>query len=403
VWRSNSRFLSFNPANRPKSLWRGCGLAILSVTAALLATHSLKDPLFPTPMFFAAIVISTWFGGAIPGLLAVILAAIALNYYFIPPLRSLALSKPDAPYLVDFALPALLTCLFVKRRRTTETSLRQARDELESRVEERTAELSRANQQLKSEIAERARAEETVQKTQSELAHLTRVMTVGELGVSVAHEVNQPLMAVVLNGDACLQWLASNPPNLEKARETVSRMIAEGSRAAEIVRRMRDLAKKTSPHRTSVDLNEVVREVLALTQKDVIRNQVFVRTDLARSLPPVLGDRVQLQQVVLNLVVNAIEAMSTPSQASPRELRIASCVENSSGVIVTIEDSGPGLPNPDLEKIFTAFFTTKPDGLGMGLSISRTIIEAHGGRLWADNRAGGAIFHFKLPVYRENG
>jgi C4-dicarboxylate-specific signal transduction histidine kinase len=303
---------------------------------------------------------------------------------------------------VDFALPAVLTCLFVKTRRTTETSLRQARDELESRVEERTGELSRANEQLKAEIGERARAEETVQKTQSELAHLARVMTVGELGVAVAHEVNQPLMAVVLNGDACLQWLAGNPPNLEKARETVSRMIAEGSRAAEIVRRMRDLSKKTSPHRTPVDLNEVVREVLALTQKELARNEVSVKTVLAGTLPPVLGDRVQLQQVVFNLVMNAIEAMTTDSEL-PRKLRIGTGVESPADLIVTIEDSGPGVPTDRLEEMFTAFFTTKPEGLGMGLSISRTIIEAHGGRLWAANGASGAVFHFRLPVYRENG
>ena len=210
---------------------RGYGLAIFSLAIASLATESLHDPLFPTPLFFAAIVISTWFGGIGPGLLAVVLATLVLDYNFVEPVRTLSLVKPELPYLFEFALPALLTCWFVKKRRDTEASLTEARDALETRVQQRTAELSRMNEQLKAEIAERTRAEEAVQRTQAELAHVTRMMTIGELGASIAHEVNQPLMAVVVNGDACLQWLDRDPPNLREARDGCSMRSTKPSRA----------------------------------------------------------------------------------------------------------------------------------------------------------------------------
>ena len=352
---------------------RGCALAIVCVVAAILITESLKNPVFPTPLFFAAIVISTWYGGGIPGLLAVALATLALDYYFIPPARSLSFNKPEMPYLFEFAMPALLTCWFVKKRKVAETSLRQARDELESSVRER----------------------------QAELAHVTRMMTIGELGVSVAHEVNQPLMAVVLNGDACLRWLAAEPPNLTEARDAVGRIIEEGNRAAEIVRRIRALSKKSTPQRTVVELNEVIDEAAALIDRELARNQVSLKTELVNGLPPVLGDRVQLQQVVVNLAINSIEAMSSQT-TRPRELVIRSEAQGSDGVTVTFEDSGPGLPVDDPEQMFAAFFTTKPQGLGMGLSISRTIIEAHGGRLWAANSSRGAAFQFRLPIHSGN-
>jgi len=351
-------------------LARGCGLAAVSVAVAILVTVSLKNPVFPTPLFFAAIVISTWYGGGIPGLLAVALAALALDYYFIAPAGSLALTKPEMPYLFEFALPALLTCWFVKKRRIAERSLRQARDELQSRVQQR----------------------------QAELAHVTRMMTIGELGVSVAHEVNQPLMAVVLNGDACLRWLDASPPNLEQARQAVDRIIDEGNRAGEIVRRIRALSKKTAPQRLPVNLREVIEEAAALLERELAGNQVPLKTEFVKPLPPVLGDRVQLQQVVLNLMVNGIEAMSGDGKRQ-RELVVRVEVQGPDYVTVTVADSGPGLPVDDPEQMFTAFFTTKPQGVGMGLSISRTIVEAHSGRLWATNPGHGAAFHFRLPIH----
>jgi len=348
---------------------RGYGLAILCAAGALLVTQSLRNPVFPTPLFFAAISISTWYGGGIPGILAVLFGTLALDYYFIPPERTLSLSKPETPYLLEFALPALLTCWFVKKRKIAEVSLRQARDELESKVQER----------------------------QAELARVSRMMTIGEMGVSVAHEINQPLMAVVLNGDACLQWLAADPPNLEEARKTVGRIIDEGTRAGEILRRIRTVSGKTTTQKAPVDLNALSVEAASLLDRELSRNHVVLRTELARDLPSVIGDKVQLQQVVLNLAMNAIEAMRQQSDR-PRELCIRTVRPGSGGVIVAIEDSGPGLPAGDPEQLFTAFYTTKEEGFGIGLSISRTIVEAHSGRLWAFNSGHGAVFQFELPA-----
>jgi C4-dicarboxylate-specific signal transduction histidine kinase len=367
----------------------------------MLVTQLLNS-VFPTPLFFAAIVVSTWFGGAGSGLLAVVLAAMVLDYAFVPPAYSFGIKAVQLPYLTQFGVPALLTCWFVKKRKDAETSLRQARDELESKVQQRTVELSSTNEQLKNQIAERQRAEEALQKTQADLAHVSRVMTVGELAASIAHEVNQPLMAVVVNGDACLQWLAREDPNLTEAREAVDRIIAEGNRAGEIIRRIRALFRKSPPQKAPVEINAAIQEIVALTKRELDRNGVTATTELESGLPPVLGDRVQLQQVILNLVVNAIEAMSAVS-GRPRQLRIRSGRGDAGWVTVAVQDSGPGLPAEEPERIFGAFFTTKPQGLGMGLSISRTIIEAHGGKLWAENAVDGAIFQFRLPGYSGGG
>lgn len=388
------------PANRRlfRSALSGAALAFGSVGAGLLLTQWLRS-VFPTPLFFAAIVVSTWFGGAGAGLLSVLLAALVLDYSFIPPVHSFAAKADGIPYLVQFVVPALLTCWFVKKRKDAEQSLRQARDSLELKVRGRTAELRQANEQLKSEIAERIRAEETVQKTQADLAHVSRVTTLGELAASIAHEVNQPLMAVVINGDACLEWLAREQPNLPEARAAVARIIAEGNRAGEIIRRIRALFKNSPLQKTPVDLNEIVQDIVSLMQRELMHKHVDVHTRLESVLPLVLADRVQLQQVVLNLVVNAVEAMSA-ANSRRRELIIRSN-RDGDGVLVSVTDSGPGLPLEQEEKIFGAFFTTKPGGLGMGLAISRTIIEAHGGRLWATGAGEGAVFQFRLPIHAE--
>lgn len=238
-----------------------------------------------------------------------------------------------------------------------------------------------------------------MQKTQADLAHVSRVTTLGELAASIAHEVNQPLMAVVINGDACLQWLARAQPDLAEAREAVGRIITEGNRAGEIIRRIRALFKKSPLQKVPINVNELIQDIVALTQRALVRNRVSLKTDLDEALPPVFGDRVQLQQVILNLVVNAIEAMSGTT-GQPRELQIRS-ERDGDAVLVAVRDRGPGLPIEEPGRIFGAFFTTKPDGLGMGLSISRTIIEAHRGRLWATNARDGAIFQFRLPIHKE--
>jgi C4-dicarboxylate-specific signal transduction histidine kinase len=387
-----------NARNQLTAVVLSYGLGILSVTAALLITQSLQPTVFPTPLFFAAIVISTWFGGTGPGLVAVVLATTLLNVYFISPTHGLAVHARDLPYLAQFILPALLSGWFTKKRKEAETALKGARDQLDVKVRERTAQLQQINEQLQSEIAERQRAEEAVHKTQSDLAHLTRVMTMSELATSIAHEVNQPLAAIVTNGSACTRWLAAEPPNLERARESIIRIIKEGNRASEIIKRIRGLSKKTSPHQSLLSLNEVIQEVLGLVGSELMKSRIQLATELDSGIQPVLGDRVQLQQVMLNLIVNAIEAMEGVPQRA-RALVIRTGQGDVDYVQVSIRDTGVGLDSRQLEHIFEAFFTTKAEGVGMGLSISRSIIESHGGRLWAvANQGSGATFQFTLPI-----
>ena len=248
------------------------------------------------------------------------------------------------------------------------------------------------------DITERKRAQEALQKAQAELAHVTRVTMMGELATSIAHEVNQPLAAVVTNGNACQRWLAGAPPNLDEARECLRRIIRDGNRASEVIARIRALVKKSSPAKTRLDLSEAIQEVLLTTNTEARRHRVLVRTELAAGLPAVRGDRVQLQQVILNLVMNGIESMKAVAER-PRELVIESRLHESGQVLVAVRDSGVGLEPQSLERVFEAFYTTKTEGMGMGLSISRSIIEAHGGRLWATaNHDHGATFQFALPT-----
>jgi two-component system sensor kinase FixL len=248
------------------------------------------------------------------------------------------------------------------------------------------------------DITERRRAEEALSKAQTELAHITRVMTMGELAASIAHEINQPLAAVVTNGNACMRWLTRSQPDLEEARETVQRIIRDGKRASKVIARIRALLKRTATNRLALDINEVIQETMALAQNEARQRRVSLRTDFAANLPLVLGDRVQLQQVILNLMMNGIEAMSSVSDGSG-QLLIKTQRDDSEQVLISVTDSGIGLDPKRAEHLFEAFFTTKTEGMGMGLSISRSIIEAHGGRLWATSNAGpGATFQFTVPI-----
>jgi C4-dicarboxylate-specific signal transduction histidine kinase len=220
----------------------------------------------------------------------------------------------------------------------------------------------------------------------------------GQLSASIAHEINQPITGATTYADAALRWLRTQPPNVEEVAKALNLIVESGVRAGEVMDRVRALVKKAPPRKDRLEINEAILEVLALTRHEMEKNRISVATQLAESLPPVRGDRVQLQQVILNLVINAIEAMSATSHG-PRELAI-STTRADAGVLVTIRDSGPGLPAESAERLFEAFYTTKSDGLGMGLSICRSIIEAHRGRLWATNSEQGAVFNFMLPAYR---
>ena len=246
------------------------------------------------------------------------------------------------------------------------------------------------------DITERKRAERALQESQATLARMTRIAAMGELTASIAHEINQPLAAVVTNGGAALRWLALQPPNLQEARDAVTTLVQEANRTSAVIGRIRALLQRAPVQMKRLDLNEVVREVLALADCEILQGRVMVHAELAPEVPVVLGDRVQLQQVMLNLIANGVEAMSTNTDR-PRELFIRSA-RDQDGARIQVQDSGKGLDPQHGDRIFESFFTTKPGGIGLGLSLGRSIVEAHGGRLWATPGATqGAIFEFTLP------
>jgi signal transduction histidine kinase len=220
----------------------------------------------------------------------------------------------------------------------------------------------------------------------------------GEMSTSIAHEVSQPIAAIVTNAGAALRWLGADPPDIEETRQALGRILNDGDRAGQVISRIRALARKVPPRKDRLNINELIVEVIALTRIEAERRRVAVHTSLGRGLPAVTGDRIQLQQVILNLIVNAIEAMSELSEGS-RALIIRSARSDANAIVVDVQDTGPGFTPDQARHFFNAFYTTKPDGIGMGLAICRSIIEAHDGRLWVEpSPARGAIFRFSLPI-----
>ena len=250
------------------------------------------------------------------------------------------------------------------------------------------------------DVTERRLSEEALGKVRSELAHVARVTSLGALTASIAHEVNQPLSGIITNASTCLRMLAADPPNVDGARETARRTIRDGNRASEVITRLRALFGKKDATNESVDLNEATREVIALSLSELQRSRVILRPELADDLPPVTGDRVQLQQVILNLLLNASDAMSGVDDR-PRQLVIRTERDEDDRVRLSVQDAGVGFEPQDEDRLFDAFYTTKSGGMGIGLSVSRSIIESHHGRLWAaPNDGPGATFSFSIPCDR---
>ena len=362
-----------------RSLIRRGGIALLVVVAAFVPTLLLQR-LFPYPflfLFFGAVMASAWFGGKAAGLFAVLLSTVFVDYFFVPPFYSFSISTTVEAYFASFVACALAAGWVSSAKKRSEEALKEALDQLEARVSERTAELMR---------------------TQTELAHLSQVLSMGELAASIAHEINQPLTAVVTHGHACVEWLSASPPNLEKAQQTVQRIIQDGTRAGAVLSRIRALFKKEAPAKDWLDINEVIHELTIFLRDEAMRRRIAIRTDLVPGMAKIKADRVQLQQVVLNLMMNGMDAMADSTDRA-KELLISARGDESE-IMVRVEDSGMGLGAEVDERIFNPFFTTKPHGIGMGLSISRSIVESHEGRLWGSPRpSGGAIFQFTLPVH----
>jgi C4-dicarboxylate-specific signal transduction histidine kinase len=338
------------------------GLAVISCGLALAVAWPIDAP---SSCFLLAVMVSSLFGGLGPGLLSVALSALAFEHFFL--WRTFSPTHEPATFLrfaVFLAATLLITGLMEVKRRVEES---------------------------------RTRAQEALRQAQSDLARVNRVATMGELTASLAHEVNQPIAAAVTDANTCLRWLARDQPNLEEARQAASRVIKDATRAAQIINRIRSVFKKSTAERTLVDVNEVIHEMIMLLRSEATRYSVSVRTELAADLPQVMGDRVQLQQVLMNLMINGIDAMKEVN--GTRELVIRSQRGEDEQLMVAVSDTGVGLPGQQADQIFDAFFTTKVHGTGMGLRISRSIVESHGGRLWADdNSPRGASFHLTLPT-----
>jgi PAS domain S-box-containing protein len=481
------------------------------VLVALLWTFPLQHVIaYPFVfLFFGAIMGSAWFGGAVAGFVAVLQSSLVITYFFIPPLFSITVAKESQSFLAAFILCAFAISIVSSARKRAENAVRAAKDELETKVRERTAELERSNleiqeserqlrmlteaipqqiwradaagrieycnQHLRNYVGERGRsiegefffdilhpedamlfrqgwesalvaggrfevkvrvlgadgayrwflvrsipqrsedgtiarwygihidieeqhrAQQSLVIAQDDLSRLSRTLSMAEMAASIAHELNQPLTAVVTHAYACREWLGSSPANLEKASATAEKIVQESTRASAVVKRVRALFRKEGAERQSVEVNHLVQEIARLLRDEAIRRGVAIRMLLDRNLPRIEADPVQIQQVLLNLATNAMDAMSTV--AGSREITIQSERHGTEEIVITIDDNGPGISPEIASRIFEPFFSTKEQGTGMGLAICRSIVEAHDGRIWAENCSpAGARFKFTLGV-----
>jgi C4-dicarboxylate-specific signal transduction histidine kinase len=388
-------------ARKARSAVRSYAISTVLVAVALGLTVMVRDVL-PYPflyLFFAAVMASAWIGGTIVGLYSVVISALVVAYYIVPPFDAFWMTATDAEYFSVFVICVLVASWVSSAKKRTEEALTDARDQLEYRVGVRTAELRKSNEELRRSIEEHRKAQQALMNTQAELAHLSRVFTMGELTTSIAHEVNQPLTAVVTQGHACVEWLSANPPELTEARESAQRIIQDGTRAGRILGHIRSLVKKDVPERGLLNMNEVIQELTLFLHGEALNQRVSLQMDLDENLPRVRGDRVQLQQVVLNLIMNGMEAMRGMNGGTKEIVIRTRRDDDAKGIRIVVEDCGIGLSAEIADKVFQPFFTTKEQGIGMGLSISRTIVESHAGHIWATPRAErGAVFQFTIPI-----
>jgi PAS domain S-box-containing protein len=486
-----------------------CAIAVCFVLVALIWTFPLQHAIaYPFVfLFFGAIMGSAWFGGAIAGFLAVVLSSLVIGYFFIPPFFSVGIAKESQSFFGAFILCAIAITVVSSARKRAENAIRDARDDLDTKVQERTAELVRSNRDIQEserqlrllteaipqqiwradakgriehcnqhlrdytgkkmddlagesfflilhpedaplylqgwqdavamgcrfeeearvrgadgayrwfiarsipqraedgtiarwygihiDIEEQHRAQQNLILVQDDLSKLSRTMSMAEMAASIAHELNQPLTAVVTHAYACREWLRGEPVNMEKATATVEKIVQESTRASSVVSRVRALFRKDTQAREPADMNRLIRDLVRVLRDEAIRREIAIRLDLAEDLPRLTIDQIQIQQVIRNLVINAMESMV--NSAPPREINIRSAKHDDGRILITVEDRGPGVAAEIAPRIFEPFFTTKPEGTGMGLAICRSIVEAHDGRLWAENSAlGGAIFQFSV-------
>ncbi len=378
-------------------------VSLVTAIAAIFITVALRsiNPIIPESLIFCAAIFSGWFGGLGPGLLAALVSSAASAFHIIPSPYPVSSTTSELPRLAIFSTGVFFVSWISGRQKQAEELLEQARDELEGKVQERTAELRCANEELQAEIAERKIAEEALHTMQAELAHVSRVTMMGELTASIAHEVNQPLGAIMNYGNACRRLLSAAKENKDSIDQALAKIVEDAHRASDVIARLRTLSKKKPTEKTWLTIKDLIDDVLAIAKYEMIARGVTVRIDMDTDLPRLQLDRVQIQQVLLNLVINGMEAM----EAMPPKNRIIEISahyhrsEREPAIILRLHDHGDGVNPTDEDRLFEPFYSTKSEGMGMGLTISRSIIEAHGGRLFlVPGKGVGATFQMILPV-----